>query len=353
MTLTATGGLISLSELNGLTISAGTGSGDAAITFTGTLTDINNALQGLTYAPTAGFVGEGLLSVTINEVGVNQASPTKTIGIFVEAAAASAPIPVASPSFAPAISTSGDNSVLAGVLNQSLNTTSSSASPTTITQADSGLSNSTSVFSDEPIPASFTAPADDGTVAPAPAVAPAGNAPPANPAGNPVHNAAPAAKPVVAQAKPAGPASLTAHTPPNAASLVPDKVVLTVPDQVFSFLAPQSPMLNNLDTVKKDMTSQKSLKVAAGSATVVSFSASAAYLVWLLRGGSLMSSLLSIFPAWKSMDPLPVLESFEKSRKRRKGEPDDDESLESLVEKSNQNNANAANESATETGNDQ
>ena len=82
-----------------------------------------------------------------------------------------------------------------------------------------------------------------------------------------------------------------------------------------------------------------------------SFSASAAYLVWLLRGGSLMSSLLSIFPAWKSMDPLPVLESFEKSRKKRKGEIDDDESLESLVEKSNQNNA--ANDSATETGNDQ
>jgi hypothetical protein len=100
-------------------------------------------------------------------------------------------------------------------------------------------------------------------------------------------------------------------------------------------------MLQNLDTIKNDMVSQKKLKVDAGSATVVSFGASAAYLIWLLRGGSLLSSFLSIFPAWKSMDPLPVLESFEESRKRRNGKADDDESLESLVEKSNQNPDNA------------
>jgi hypothetical protein len=37
------------------------------------------------------------------------------------------------------------------------------------------------------------------------------------------------------------------------------------------------------------------------------------------------------------MDPIPVLESFEKSQKRRKGKTEDEESLESLVEKSNQN----------------
>jgi flagellar basal body-associated protein FliL len=97
-------------------------------------------------------------------------------------------------------------------------------------------------------------------------------------------------------------------------------------------------MLKNLDTVKSDMASEKSLKVAAGSATVVSLGASAAYFVWLLRGGSLLSSLLSIFPAWKAMDPLPVLDSYENSRKRRKGRAAiDAESLESMVDKSNQN----------------
>jgi hypothetical protein len=36
------------------------------------------------------------------------------------------------------------------------------------------------------------------------------------------------------------------------------------------------------------------------------------------------------------MDPLPVLENFDKSRKR-KAKPGDDESIESLVEQSNEN----------------
>ena len=84
------------------------------------------------------------------------------------------------------------------------------------------------------------------------------------------------------------------------------------------------------------MASEKTLKVTAGSATIVSFGASAAYFVWMFRGGSLVGSLLSIFPAWKSMDPIPVLESFENSRKRRKDRAvRDEESLESLVEESN------------------
>ena len=48
------------------------------------------------------------------------------------------------------------------------------------------------------------------------------------------------------------------------------------------------------------------------------------YLIWLIRGSSLLSSFLSMFPAWKSMDPIPVLESFEKSRKRRKGKTEDE-----------------------------
>jgi hypothetical protein len=94
-------------------------------------------------------------------------------------------------------------------------------------------------------------------------------------------------------------------------------------------------MSKEMDIVEKEMTSEAKLKMAAGSATVVSFGASAAYFIWLLRGGSLLSSLLSVLPAWKSIDPLPVLEAFE-SKKRRKTRMDSDlESLESLVDKSN------------------
>ena len=31
------------------------------------------------------------------------------------------------------------------------------------------------------------------------------------------------------------------------------------------------------------------------------------FLVWLLRGGTLLASLMSIAPVWKQLDPLPIL----------------------------------------------
>jgi hypothetical protein len=55
--------------------------------------------------------------------------------------------------------------------------------------------------------------------------------------------------------------------------------------------------------------------------------------VWLLRGGVLLSTVLYSLPAWRSLDPLPVLE-------RADGESDDesddgDDSLESMVARTN------------------
>jgi hypothetical protein len=32
-----------------------------------------------------------------------------------------------------------------------------------------------------------------------------------------------------------------------------------------------------------------------------------AYLLWLVRGGALVASALSALPAWRILDPLPVL----------------------------------------------
>lgn len=49
------------------------------------------------------------------------------------------------------------------------------------------------------------------------------------------------------------------------------------------------------------------------------------YVVWMLRGGMLITSLLAQMPAWRIIDPLVVLDSLDKGA-------DDDESLGSLVE---------------------
>ena len=48
----------------------------------------------------------------------------------------------------------------------------------------------------------------------------------------------------------------------------------------------------------------------------------------MARGGLLLASLLSTMPAWRVIDPLPVLGAF-----RNDEDGDDDESLESLVKK--------------------
>ena len=64
----------------------------------------------------------------------------------------------------------------------------------------------------------------------------------------------------------------------------------------------------------------------AGSVFVVSTGLSVGYVLWLLRGGALIASLLSSLPAWRLVDPLPVLGSMG----GRAGDEDDD-SLEDLV----------------------
>jgi len=64
-----------------------------------------------------------------------------------------------------------------------------------------------------------------------------------------------------------------------------------------------------------------------GSSVAVGTGFSVGYVIWLLRGGVLATSLLSSLPAWRFVDPLPVL-----ARMRQGDDEDDtDDSLESLV----------------------
>ena len=64
------------------------------------------------------------------------------------------------------------------------------------------------------------------------------------------------------------------------------------------------------------------------SAIMGSTGLSVGYLVWLLRSGALISSLLSSLPAWRTLDPFPVL-----SQLGEEEEDEDDDSLEALVAK--------------------
>ena len=69
VTLTASHGVINLPSSTGLSFSVGDGSSDQTMTFSGSVSDINNALNGLSFTPTSGFSGSATLSVVTHDLG--------------------------------------------------------------------------------------------------------------------------------------------------------------------------------------------------------------------------------------------------------------------------------------------
>ncbi len=69
VTLTATQGTLSLSGTSGLSFSSGDGSGDATMTFQGSVADINTALAGLVFNPTSGYTGAAGISISTDDLG--------------------------------------------------------------------------------------------------------------------------------------------------------------------------------------------------------------------------------------------------------------------------------------------
>jgi hypothetical protein len=82
-----------------------------------------------------------------------------------------------------------------------------------------------------------------------------------------------------------------------------------------------------LDKLRESVQAEAAIDTrVAASVFVASTGLSVGYVLWLLRGGALLASLLSSLPAWRLVDPLPVLGRV------GGGEDDsDDESLQELV----------------------
>ncbi|MDW7995892.1 MAG: cadherin-like domain-containing protein [Gemmatales bacterium] len=69
VTLSVTNGTLTLATVSGLTFSAGDGTDDATMTFTGTITAINAALNGLQFRPATNYSGPATLTITTNDLG--------------------------------------------------------------------------------------------------------------------------------------------------------------------------------------------------------------------------------------------------------------------------------------------
>ena len=78
VSLAATQGTLTLGSTAGLSFVTGDGTDDSTIVFTGTLTNINAALNGLTYKPNNGFSGSASLQIITDDQGHNGSGGAKT-----------------------------------------------------------------------------------------------------------------------------------------------------------------------------------------------------------------------------------------------------------------------------------
>jgi VCBS repeat-containing protein len=86
-----------------------------------------------------------------------------------------------------------------------------------------------------------------------------------------------------------------------------------------------------LNSLQNDINHQLHLdKTTVASSLVVSTGLSVGYVLWLVRGGVLLSSLLSTLPAWRLIDPLPILGYLDRGKRGS----DEDDSLEGMLKKS-------------------
>jgi hypothetical protein len=97
---------------------------------------------------------------------------------------------------------------------------------------------------------------------------------------------------------------------------------------------------NELDAlaedVREDVESRQTFESFVVGTTAVSVTGlTVGYVLWLIRGGTLLASLISSLPAWCAFDPLPVLDNFDASEDRRRDK--EDISFETLVAGRDQN----------------
>ncbi|MBI5759286.1 MAG: cadherin repeat domain-containing protein, partial [Planctomycetales bacterium] len=79
MTLTAINGRLTLPQPVWLVFSAGAGTNDHSMTFTGTAADINAALDGLQFSPDSNFNGLAAVTITVNDLGLSGTGGSQSV----------------------------------------------------------------------------------------------------------------------------------------------------------------------------------------------------------------------------------------------------------------------------------
>lgn len=114
-------------------------------------------------------------------------------------------------------------------------------------------------------------------------------------------------------------------TTPDLSALTVDAKALAVHEKTLR----DAQFVNALDAVAEAQGEKQRVEaLVVGSTTAVASSVSVGYLLWLMRGGALAASLLASLPAWRSLDPTPILSRGDDDE--GSGEDGPDDPLESL-----------------------
>jgi VCBS repeat-containing protein len=81
-----------------------------------------------------------------------------------------------------------------------------------------------------------------------------------------------------------------------------------------------------LGDVRGDLAEPQTDQIVLTRAGVSLGGLSVGYIIWLLRGGSLVASMLTSIPAWRMVDPLPILDFLD-------GNDGDEDSLDSMIDR--------------------
>jgi hypothetical protein len=92
-------------------------------------------------------------------------------------------------------------------------------------------------------------------------------------------------------------------------------------------------VLRRLEETQRHMLEQGlERRTVVASAIAATSGLSVGYVIWLVRGGVLVSSMLSALPAWQMIDPLPVVAAAGVARTRRSKSSADDADVERLFD---------------------
>jgi len=104
--------------------------------------------------------------------------------------------------------------------------------------------------------------------------------------------------------------------------------ILTTLQNEMDFIGAGGSLWGALDTLTEELEGSDEVQLFVASSAAVTSAFTVGYVVWLLRAGQLLTSVLAQMPAWSIVDPLPVLHDLDALG----DEDDEDDSLQTMIE---------------------